>query len=129
MTDPANSLRLLRCEACQLRYLPSDSPCPRCGGRSATEYFVPAVGSVVVGTELHYPAEGWSAPHRLAFVEVADKVRLLAIVEGHLPRTGDPVSIATEGLVYRARAAPAAERGEGESPRSGSRRPSFEPPR
>ncbi len=102
MTGDAPDLELSRCDDCQLRYLPTDGPCPRCGSRRPTPYSVPAAGTVLVATELHYPAEGWTAPHRLAFVEVADKVRLLAIVDGRLPTTGAAVRVVRDGIVYRA---------------------------
>ncbi len=129
MSEPTAELTEFACDACQLRYLPTDGPCPRCGSRSHSEVGVPPVGTVLASTELEYPAEGWSAPHRLALLEVADKVRLLAIVDGPLPSPGDALRVSEDGLVYRASALRDAERGEGDSPRSGSHRPSFEPPR
>jgi hypothetical protein len=119
-----------RCDACQLRYLPTDGPCPKCGARKALALPVPALGTVLVATELLYPASGWTAPHRLALVEVAESVRLLAIVEGALPSSGDVVAVRKDGDVYRVRAEPSAGgRGEGESPKAGPSAPSFEPPR
>jgi hypothetical protein len=39
-------------------------------------------------------------------VEVADAVRVLAIVEGGLPLPGDLVEVRRDGDVYRARAEP-----------------------
>ena len=133
MTESADGLELARCGSCQARFLPGDGPCPRCGARQVELYRAPAVGRVIAATEVVAPAEGWSSPHLLALVEVADAVRLLAVVEGSLPARGAVVGVRAEGPIYRARAEPGTEegpgRGEGESPRSGASGPSFEPPR
>ncbi len=122
------SLEVRRCETCQSRYLPTDGPCPQCGGLASLPLAVPPRGSVLAATELQYPAAGWTAPHPIALVEVAEGVRLLGIVEGPLPATGELVEVRRDGEVYRVRAAPR-ERGEGDSPKAGSAAPSFEPPR
>ncbi len=133
MTDGSETIELARCSACQARFLPSDGPCPRCASRDVALYNAPALGRVLAATELVAPAEGWTSPHRLALVEVADAVRILAVVEGPLPANGSVVSVRPDGPVYRARTEPAsdpaAERGEGESPRTGPAGSSFEPPR
>jgi uncharacterized OB-fold protein len=131
MTARAPSLELSRCESCQLRFLPNDGACPRCGSRDTKPLSVPALGTVLVATELMYPATGWESPHRLALVEVAETVRLLAIVEGTSATNGDVVSVVKDGDVYRIHTDPTAtgERGEGDSPKAGLSAPSFEPPR
>ncbi len=132
MSAPEPELELLRCGSCQTRYLPTDGPCPHCGSIDRSSYRVPPIGTVLSATELVNPATGWPSPHRLAFVELADSVRALVIVEGALPARGDIVTVRREGETFRARAEPAVpepERGEGESPRAGVADPSFEPPR
>ena len=133
MSSSVGTLELTECSSCQLRYVPSDSPCPHCGSRERVAYSVPALGKVLVATELVNPSEGWTAPHRLALVEMSDSVRLLAIVDGVLPAPGAVVSVRKDGEVYRAHPEPTtpkpAERGEGESPRVGRSDASFEPPR
>lgn len=101
------TLELSRCHACQARFLPSDGPCPKCHSPDCSQYTTSAVGKVLAATELHYPASGWHAPHRLALVEVADGVRLLAIVDGALPVPGALVEVRHEKDVYRARPEPA----------------------
>ena len=106
MIVPA-ALELSRCQSCQTRFLPSDGPCPRCGSSDCTMYPTSAVGKVLAATELHYPASGWHAPHRLALIELADAVRVIAIVEGSLPVTGALVEVRHDGAVYRARPEPA----------------------
>ena len=124
-------LVLSQCDACHSRFLPSDTPCPKCGSTRISAFPVPAHGRSIAATELSTPAPGWTAPHRLALVEVADGVRVLAIVDGELPAAGAAVEVRLAGPVYRTCAAErgASERGEGESPRARRRGPSFEPPR
>ena len=103
---PGSELTLSRCRACHSHYLPTDGPCPKCGSTDFAPYTTEGVGQVLASTELHYPASGWHAPHRLALIEVADSVRLLAIVEGALPVPGDLVEVRLDGPVYRARPEP-----------------------
>ncbi len=129
MTVP--DLELFRCSACQSRFLPGDGPCPRCGGIRLERYAAPGVGTVLAATELEVAQEGWNPPHRLALIEVADAVRLIAAVDGDLPRVGAPVEVRVDGLIYRATAVEPSsrERGEGDSPKAGSAGAPFEPPR
>jgi uncharacterized OB-fold protein len=101
MTDPA--ILVSRCGECTLRYLPRAGPCPRCGASRPIPVSVPPFGAVLAATELHHPAPGWPNPHRIALVELAESVRVLAVVEGELPAAGAPVEIFHEGEVYRAR--------------------------
>jgi hypothetical protein len=131
MTKPTMTLVLSRCEACHTRFLPSDSPCPKCGSLRTQPYPVPDVGRAVAATELSNAAPGWTAPHRLVLAEVADGVRVLAVVDGPLPSPGEGLHIHLDGEVYHARGsqAPPGERGEGESPKARRHGPSFEPPR
>ncbi|MCI4352797.1 MAG: hypothetical protein L3K14_05345 [Thermoplasmata archaeon] len=56
---------------------------------------------MLAATELSAPATGWTSPHRLALVEIAEGIRLLAVVSRELPAVGDEVTIALEGSVYR----------------------------
>lgn len=130
MSGDTGTIDLAHCLACQARFLPTDGPCPRCGATEHGPYPVPSTATVLASTELVHPAAGWESPHRLALVEVADGVRLLAIVDGELPPIGAAVDVRRDGDVYRARANPGvSERGEGDSPRSGPSGASFEPPR
>lgn len=133
MSAGAETVELARCGACQSRFLPTDGPCPRCGSEDCELYSAPALGKVLASTELVHPAAGWDSPHLLAFVELPDAVRLLAIIEGALPAIGAVVVVRREGEIYRARTEPGrpepSGRGEGESPRVRSAGPSFEPPR
>ncbi len=131
MTDGPGMIELSRCQSCQLAYLPSDGPCPRCGSQDRKPHPVPALGAVLVATELMYTATGWTAPHRLALVEMPEAVRLLGIVEGPLPAPGDLVAVRKDADVYRVHTDPTLQvgRGEGESPKAGRSGPSFEPPR
>lgn len=101
------AMELVRCRSCQTRFLPTDGPCPKCGSKECTPYATSAIGKVLAATELHYPASGWHAPHRLALIEMADTVRVLAIVDGPLPVAGALVEVRHEEAVYRARPEPA----------------------
>jgi uncharacterized OB-fold protein len=115
------TLEFAACEACHARFLPTGGPCPRCGSRDVRPYSTPPLGVVLAATEVTTPAEGWKPPHRLALVEMPQGVRLLAIVDGDVPASGDVVAVRRDGEVYRARPEPtAAGRGEGESPGPGS---------
>ena len=133
MSNPAETIELARCGACHSRFLPTTGPCPRCGSTDCHLYLAPALGKVLAATELVHPAAGWETPHLLAFVELPDAVRLLAIIEGSLPTVGALVAVRRDGEIYRARTEPGTTtqsgRGEGESPRAGSPGASFEPPR
>ncbi|HTW40379.1 MAG TPA: zinc ribbon domain-containing protein [Thermoplasmata archaeon] len=107
MTPSPEAIELSRCEACQARFLPTDGGCPRCGSTDVHPYSAPALGTVLVSTELTAPAEGWASPHRLALVEMPESVRLLAVVEGPLPGPGTVVSVRKDHDLYRAAAEPA----------------------
>ena len=100
-------VELVRCQSCHTRFLPTDGPCPKCGSLECVPYPASAVGKVLAATELHYPASGWHAPHRLALVELTDAVRVLAIVEGNLPVPGALVEVRRDGDVYKGRLEPA----------------------
>jgi len=100
-----DDLEFSRCSACQAAFLPSDGPCPRCGGLSSASVSGASAGTVLASTEVVYPATGWESPHRLALIEVFEGVRLLAIVEGDLPSRGSKVTVRADGAIYRARIA------------------------
>ena len=102
------TIELVRCDACHTRFLPTDGPCPKCGSRQCVPYSTSAVGKVLVATELQYPSTGWTAPHPLVLVELADGVRVLAISEGLLPAAGALVEVRRDRDVYRARPEPSA---------------------
>jgi uncharacterized OB-fold protein len=109
VTGRTETIELAQCGACQIRFLPTDGPCPRCASAEVELYLAPAIGRVLAATELVVPAEGWASPHVLALVEVADAVRLLAIVDGETPAPGVVVSVRTDGNVFRARTEPGGE--------------------
>lgn len=104
-----NPLPLLvsRCDSCTLRYLPRAGPCPRCGASTPLPLSIPPFGIVLAATELTSPAQGWPNPHRIALIELAESVRVLAIVEGEMPTMGRAVVVVHEGETYRARLSPA----------------------
>jgi uncharacterized OB-fold protein len=131
VSGAAPELELLKCPTCHGRFVPATGPCPRCGAAALETYRVAAVGTVLAATALEAPPPGWPRPHLLALVEVEDAVRLLAVLEAPVPPAGTPVQIRRDGALYRAsaEATDAQERGEGDAPRSGPSRASFEPPR
>jgi uncharacterized OB-fold protein len=96
------SLELIRCIDCHAHFAPRAGPCPRCGSSRWETVSTPAEGVVVAATELTAPATGWKAPHRIALIEVAHAVRLLATVEGPLPVAGDSVRVTAKGEGYAA---------------------------
>ena len=104
--NAATVVELARCRSCHARFLPGDGPCPRCGSSDCVSYSTSAVAKVLAATELHYPATGWSAPHRLVLVELPDAVRVLAIADAPLPVPGALAEIQRDGDVYRAHPEP-----------------------
>ncbi|MGA8665218.1 MAG: hypothetical protein WB809_09220 [Thermoplasmata archaeon] len=90
-----------RCPSCTLRYLPRAGPCPKCGSSDVTPLALPPQGRVLAATELASPASGWPTPHRIALIELAEAVRLLAIVDGALPASGAVVPVVRDGDTYR----------------------------
>ena len=100
------TLGLSLCRSCHTRFLPTDGPCPKCGSVDCVSYAGSAVGKVLAATELHYPATGWQAPHRLALIELPDAVRVLAVVDGPTPAPGALAEVRLDKDVYRARSEP-----------------------
>jgi hypothetical protein len=47
------------------------------------------------------PSTGWSSPHRLALVELARSIRVLALASEPLPAIGAEVTIERDGEKYR----------------------------
>ncbi len=131
MKGASPPLRLGKCETCHARFAPGDGPCPKCGSAATSAYEAPALATVLASTEVAYPPPGWEKPHYLAFVELEDAVRLLVVPDPPLPPAGAVVEVRTDGAVYRCRPTEkeGEERGEGDSPKTGEARPSFEPPR
>ena len=86
-------LLISRCESCHARFLPRPGSCPKCGSTSLRAQSVPPVGTVLAAVELETPSAGWTAPHRIALVELEESVRLLALVPGRLPAIGERVGV------------------------------------
>jgi hypothetical protein len=130
VSDPVGVL-LGKCLVCHVRFAPGDGPCPKCGSASTERYSAPPVATTLAATSLEVPPPGWEKPHALALVELEDGVRLLALVDGPLPRPGELLEIRLDGDLYHVRrgAAEEGKRGEGDVPGAGAVRPSFEPPR
>jgi hypothetical protein len=99
VTEPA-SLAIARCEHCHGRFLPHPGPCPRCGSTDLVPGEIPPSAQVLAATELLAPAPGWPSPHRLAIVEGAESVRILAVVSGPLPALGSVVRVQRAGELY-----------------------------
>lgn len=93
MSPTPRALEVARCPACRTSLLPRVGPCPRCGAAQLVPHQLPPRAIVLAATELLHPPAGWSSPHRLALVELAEGVRVLARVEGPVPRPGDEVVV------------------------------------
>lgn len=106
--NEAATLELAECAGCRATFLPTDAPCPRCGGVEHRPLEVSAIGTTLAATELVHPAAGWESPHRLVLVELEGAARLLAIAEGELPELGARVVVRRDGEVYRSRLSPSA---------------------
>jgi uncharacterized OB-fold protein len=106
MRSSPGNLRLTKCNSCQSRFLPTDGPCPRCGSADTSFFEAEAIGRVLAATELLSPPAGWRGPVVLAFVEMADAVRVLTVVDGNVPAIGSVVALRSEGDVYHARTEP-----------------------
>jgi uncharacterized OB-fold protein len=82
------------CGSCAALYLIRPGPCPVCGGSESRAGTLPGVGRILAATELAIPAEGWTAPHRIALVEIAEGIRALVEWMGaDLPHEGDTVGV------------------------------------
>ncbi len=130
MTAP--EIVVSRCPSCAARYLPRDGPCPKCGATAAEPCPLPARGTVLAATELASPVAGWTAPHPLVLVEMAQSVRVLCVGSRPAPAPGTEVEVARDGDGYRCSAVGAAGPGvrrEGEFPAVGAAGRPFEPPR
>lgn len=103
MTVPAAPVRVGRCESCHSRFLPRAGLCPKCGSSNIVPHEIAAEGRVLAATELALPPPGWGAPHRLALIELAEGVRLLAVLAGDLPAREALVSVSSESGHYIAR--------------------------
>ena len=99
MTSPTK-LIMARCGSCQGRFLPRPGPCPQCGSGEVLPFPIPPAGRVLAAVELLAPSAGWPAPHRLALVQVAESIRLLALVRGALPSIGHDVVVERNGERY-----------------------------
>lgn len=99
-------LLVSRCGSCTLRYLPRAGPCPRCGASEPLPHSIPPAGVVLAATELSSPAHGWASPHRIALLELAESVRVLAIVQGDVPAIGSRLVVVHGGETYWAHATP-----------------------
>ena len=97
----APDLVISHCPSCMLRYLPRAGPCPKCGMTEVQPLAIPPRGRVVAATELTSPSPGWPSPHGIALVELAQGVRLRAIVAGPLPDSGAVVTVTRDGETYR----------------------------
>jgi uncharacterized OB-fold protein len=95
------TIEMSRCGSCHAEFLPRPGVCPRCGANQTETIALPARGTVRAATELWAPATGWTAPHRLALVEIADGIRLLCVAGESLPAIGAEVTIARDGAIYR----------------------------
>ncbi|HEY6238210.1 MAG TPA: hypothetical protein VIZ68_03370 [Thermoplasmata archaeon] len=105
----SRTLLVARCASCHGRFLPRPGPCPRCGSREVAPFAIPPAGRVLAAVELMSPSAGWTSPHRLALVQLAQSVRVLALAPEPLPAVGAEVTIERDGEKYRI-VPPSAER-------------------
>jgi uncharacterized OB-fold protein len=105
VTDVA-TLAIIRCGHCQARVLPHPGLCPRCGSAELIPAEIPPQAAILAATELLAPAAGWTSPHRLAILEAAESVRILAIVRGPLPDVGTVVVVRRSGELYEVPGSP-----------------------
>ncbi len=104
--DSPEGLAALACDSCPTVYLPRPGPCPVCGGTTHHPQPVAPEGTVLAATELSAPAEGWSAPHRIALVELAGGIRVLVEwTTDRRPEPGAEVRVEFADGRYRARPA------------------------
>ncbi|MFZ1023435.1 MAG: hypothetical protein WAN87_04805 [Thermoplasmata archaeon] len=101
MKESPAALLVSRCGACHSRFLPRSGPCPRCGSVEVFPESLSSVGVVLASTELQAPPTGWTAPHRLVLVELAQSVRVLCLTDEDLPKIDAKVMVSRDGDVYR----------------------------
>ena len=112
----APSFRVLRCASCHVHFLPRPGLCPKCGSRSVRPELISPAGRVLAATELHGPPAEGAAPHRIALVELAGGVRVLAVAPGRLPALGETVEVAAVGDHMELRAEPETSGGTARPP-------------
>jgi uncharacterized OB-fold protein len=100
VSAPPTGLLVEGCRSCHSRFLPRPGRCPRCGSDAVGPQRIPARGTVLAATELSVPPAGFEAPHRLALLEAAEGVRILAVVRGPLPEIGRIVGVLRDGEQY-----------------------------
>lgn len=106
MSGSSPTVELARCGTCHLRFVPADGVCPRCASAEVTTFRVPALATVLAATSIVYPSAGWPSPHRVALVELAEAVRLVAIADEPLPAAGEIVELFAGPTAFRVRRAP-----------------------
>ncbi|MCI4341929.1 MAG: hypothetical protein L3K11_06135 [Thermoplasmata archaeon] len=100
MSETLPGLLVAGCRSCHSRYLPRPGRCPRCGSDEVGPQRISNQASVLAATEVSTPPAGFAPPHRLALLEAADGVRILALVHGALPEPGDSVAVVRDGAQY-----------------------------
>lgn len=129
------SFRVFRCVSCHSHFLPRPGRCPKCGSGSVETEEVAPVGQVLAATELTVSSSGWPTPHRIALVELAGGLRLLAVAPRHRPVRGDVVEVRAVGDHFELLQEPVPDgdrdgtRGGGASADRVGPGPAFEPPR
>ncbi|MHB1435579.1 MAG: PhlB family protein [Thermoplasmata archaeon] len=105
--EVAEGLAAFACASCPTVYLPRPGACPVCGETAHSLRTISADAVVLAATELSTPAEGWTAPHRIALVELTGGIRVLVEwTSNRLPAPGTPARVESEAGRYRARPAP-----------------------
>jgi uncharacterized OB-fold protein len=100
VSAPAPGLLVEGCRSCHSRFLPRPGRCPRCGSDAVGPQRIAPRGTVLAATELSVPPAGVEAPLRLALLEAAEGVRILAVVRGPLPEIGRTVEVLRDGEQY-----------------------------
>ncbi|WP_086560576.1 Zn-ribbon domain-containing OB-fold protein [Streptomyces africanus] len=125
-TDPRSptvtvGLQGSRCSGCSVTAYPAEDACPRCGGPADPE-FLPGAGTLWTWTVQRYapksppyqPPPGGFEPFALGYVELAEGVRVAAVLDVEDLddiRIGMPLTVTAEHGVPRARPTSAGEEG------------------
>ncbi|MFD7181649.1 Zn-ribbon domain-containing OB-fold protein [Streptomyces sp. NPDC059904] len=117
--SPAAGLQGARCRGCSVAVYPADAACPRCGG-PAEPAVLSCAGTLWTWTVQRYapksppyqPPPGGFEPFAVGYVELADGVRIAAVIEVDdldTIRIGMPLTIGAGDGVPRARPTTTAE--------------------
>ncbi|HYB89801.1 MAG TPA: Zn-ribbon domain-containing OB-fold protein [Candidatus Binataceae bacterium] len=88
----AGELRLQRCDACRYVYFPPRPFCPKCASRKVSVFKASGRAKLHSYVINHRPLPGFTAPHSIAVVELAEGPRMMTNIVG-CPQTPEALQL------------------------------------